>query len=256
MAISNFYYDDITSGNFINMIYASHIAMENHYHQTFFSKEKSALDRIIYASNEYAFRKRTQNKEHNILDLPFMNYYIDDITQQTDRKLWHNIDNVVGRYVPELQRRIKMVPVTISYSATLFVKQTFDLYYATSKIMIDDANETTLYPEFTLGGYSFPVPAFLGYSHSFDNEFNENDWLEQNQILTLGLDVSLETYLMIGDGSGSGADENGNGGAGGSKVSIAEDFVFTFLSDKNLNKKNPLNSQTAHILLQKYFSKD
>ncbi len=76
------------------------------------------------------------------------------------------------------------------------------------KIMIDDSNETVLYPEFSIGEYSFLVPAFLGYSHSFDNEFNENDWLEQNQILTLAMDVSLETYLMIGGGSGSGADEN------------------------------------------------
>lgn len=242
MAITKFYYDEINT-TFLNVIRGMHIAFENHLSENLFPKETNTLSRIVYASNEFAFRKRTKGTESGRLDLPFCNYYLDGVTEGTDRKLKSNVGNVDGRYVPELNRKVKYAPITLEYEATAFFNQTFDLYYALSKLLVLDSNETVIYSEIDVGqNRVLQVPGFVEYTYGINNLYNENDWLEQNKIQTLSLDVTIQTLLLLDDGL--------------EDTAIAEEILFTFLSDKNLNKEDPLDSATASILLQEYFDED
>lgn len=206
------FYDDIS--DFKNCIYALDTAVETHYGNLVLQGE---LDRIIYASNAYAFRKRAEQDPNGNINLPFLNYRLTEVSTQTDRKLFNNSAYLNGIYVPEIGEKVYTLPVHISYEATFWVHRHEDMIKAATDLMFDDGNETILHPSVTVGNTDITMSAILGYSLSVEKDFDENDWLEENNIHNIGLDFEYDTYLYRTD------DNN---------ISITEEAILEFLTYK------------------------
>lgn len=190
--MSNGYFYDVS--NFRDTFTAMNIALENHYADMLFQGDNT---RIVYSSTEYALRKRA--KDHSNLNLPFMNYRIDDISNGTERNWFNHQANVDGIFVPELQQKIRVNPVTISYDSTIFYHKYLDTVIGQYNLLWDDANETNLRSAATIviGGEEVVLPGFLGYNMNFTPTYNENDWLERNNINTITVNFQVETFIIL-----------------------------------------------------------
>ena len=83
----NSYY---TSANtFKNSLYAINISLIEYFEDTLFGGETT---RIVYASNEFALRKRASTQPNNNLSLPFMNFRLapGGYSDRDVPKRWYN----------------------------------------------------------------------------------------------------------------------------------------------------------------------
>jgi hypothetical protein len=171
---------------------------------------KGNNNRIVYSDNAYAFRQRSkqiarlkeQELNYNNYDLPFINYKVKDVVNDSEGREWFNqVANVRGVFISELGRNIRLAPVTINYEATLWVHTNDDLFYGNLLTMFDNSNETYLQPELTIDGYDIPFYAGFGYNLGFDTEYQQQDWLERNKIHNIAMDWTVVTYFpFINDG--------------------------------------------------------
>lgn len=223
--------------NFINNIYALDIALENHFGQIF----DGDLSRIIYASNTYAFRKRaSQSGDISIdnLNLPFMNYYLTDISLSTDRSWWNNVLQVQGVYVDALGKKVRVVPVQVQYESVLFIERMDDNLLAFSTFLSDNSNETVLYPTVTIDNQEISFTGVLSYNFSYNTLYDQTDWLKQNNIHTIQLDFNFNTQLLYTNESNFG---------------ISDEVILEFLTYKSgadFDTDNPYNT------LREYFDID
>lgn len=189
------YWKNETS-NFRNTFHSATIAVWTHYANMFFGGDYS---RIVYASTDFAFRKRVRQTGSQQLDLPFMNLHLKSIKQSVSRKWWHHIASIRGIYIDELKRNVKFIPVTLEYDAVIFVHKDVDMHYAISKLFFDENNETILKPTFEIEGHTLDSIGIVGYSLNPLEKYNENEFLKENKIIANRLDVSLETFLIQDD---------------------------------------------------------
>jgi len=231
--------------NYLNTLFPLNNAVEQYFADIVFDGD---LNRVIYSSNAYAFRKRssrskttTNNYNADNLRFPFINYYVTDISNTPTRKYMSNIVNLEGIYVPDTGKKIQVVPVQIQYESTIFVKRFDDLSLVLSKFLKENSNETILKPSVTYNGTDITFDAYLGYNFNFNTDYNETDWLNFNEIHTIGLNFVFDSaFLYIND----------------EPVSITEEIIFNFLSAKDgysgeLTDLSPLDYK---ILLTEYFS--
>lgn len=168
------------------------MTLMSHYANMLFDGDQT---RVIYASTEYALRKRAEDNPN--LDLPFMNFRIDDIQNKTDRPWWNHGLHIHGLYVPELQRKLRMNPITITYDATVFYHKYKDTLVGHTELLWDDSNETNLKATIQIDGQDVHYPGMLGYNLNFQPSYNENDWLERNKISTISVNFEIETFLIL-----------------------------------------------------------
>ena len=179
--------------NFLNTKYAMDITIETHLAGLVLL---DATDRITYASNEYALRKRAQDQEHNNLNLPFMNYKIDDFAFGAT-PWWNNNLFSRGIYLPELGQKIRMSPVSLNYEATFWAHRDDEILYAFSELRFDADSKTTLTSSIEISGIDVPFPGQLSYTNlNFTPKYNEQDWLDRNKIHTITLDFAVITWIM------------------------------------------------------------
>lgn len=183
------------------------------------------------------------------LDLPYMSYKIKDFDFPSDRKLFNQIANIEGIYIPELGKKLRVVPVRIRYEGIAFFQRTDDLFNAYSRIMSETSNETILYPQITVNDtdgnpQTFPISAFLSFDLGLDNIYNENDWLEKNKVHTIQFNsFGFDTIILFDDQD---------------PVSITEEVVLNFLATKP-NYTGDLSDITTvepQVLITQYFSED
>jgi len=219
--------------NFINNIYALNIAIENHFGQIF----DGDLSRMIYASNQYAFRKRVKNSSLIVsnLHLPFINYYLTDISLNTDRQWFNHILNVQGVYIDELGKKMKVVPIQAQYESTLFIQRFDDSLNAFYRFLKDNSNETVLYPSVTVNEQEIDFTGVLSYNFSFNTEYNELDWLEQNNIYTIALDFNFNTQFLYSNEDGFG---------------ISDEVILEFLTYKT---NSDFEDDDPYETLKEYF---
>jgi len=233
---SRFYYDDINNSTFLNTLYSADLALENHFANMLFSGDTT---RMVYSSNEFAFRKRVGKSENNYsnADLPFMNYWnTQAINPDTDRFYWNHIAQMQGIFSEVVGRKIRVVPQKIEYESSVWFNNAFDLQYAMSVLSNDDSNETIVSSSVsTHDGKEVEIPLYLGYSFS-TNEYKEDDWLERNHIYNQGVDFYVDAMFIF--------DDQG-------PVSITDEVILNFIASKGLNTDDPLLS-TTQVLLQ-YF---
>jgi len=255
ISLDAFYYkeDFLNQDTFFNSVYALDLAIENNFSKMLFYND---LSRIVYASNDYCFRRRSEQSEEGLLDIPFLNYYLTNVSPDTDRMLKKNTNNAqtllnLDNYVAELGFEIKIVPIHLEYESTAWFSNDKDLQYATSKLMFQDTNETVLYGMLeSSNGTILKNPAFLTYSFNFKPEYNETEWLESNNISSIGIDMSFDTFIVYPNTEITTTPQ-----AGPSALSITNEVILDFLSTKgSLYKDSDLLNTPSSVLLTTYFS--
>lgn len=191
------------SPNFINNYLSSIIAMDEYFQIYMFPNDPT---RIIYASNDFAFRRRLklQSKDDtmnvfqaNSLDMPFFNFAITSIGENTDRQLKNNQLEKIGVMDWVSKTKIRATPLKVDFEGTFFSAEEIDIQELFSKLQWDDALETTIRPKIQIGDNIYENYALLDYnSINYNPTYTESDWLERNRIRTIGLDFSLTTYLI------------------------------------------------------------
>lgn len=216
---------DLKVLHFVNISVMSYLA------NTYFGGD---LSRIVYASNAYAFRRRVEQagKSTQGLALPFANLKITNVQPSTQRP-WRNAKLAVeGLDDYNLFNKIRMVPITLTFDATLYLSTELEALFSMSQSIWDASLETkiTSSVDITFQGIPDPVthiiPAPLVYSYDnigiyhsdglgYNQEFMEKDWLEKNKIRAIPINPTLETWLWkvpIGNPSPT--------------LALSKDFIF------------------------------
>jgi len=178
--------------NFLNIVYAVDIAIENHFKGLLFLGQSN---RIVYASNAFAMRKRSDGNNGE-LDLPFLNYRLNNY--EPGIRTWWNLSSYTqGIYVPELEEKVRYAPITLTYEATFWSHRVDELIYAISEMNFDADNTTTLVPTVEIDSLDFPLSALLTYTgNQYEPVYNEQDWLERNNIHNITLPFTIETMAL------------------------------------------------------------
>jgi hypothetical protein len=183
------------NNSFINTEYAIDIALFTHMADMVFNGDQQ---RIIYSSNDYALRKRSDENKGK-LDLPFFNFRITD--NVTGDRRWWNAKGYGGIYINELERKIAYRPIQLAYEATYWCHRDDELRYAFNQFNWDSDNKTILQAQIDVekGTSSEPlgIPCVLSYSgNSFDPQYDESAWLEENHIHTASINFEIETFAL------------------------------------------------------------
>lgn len=252
---NNFYYESEFSRDdiFFNSVYSTDITIEEYFSKMLFYSD---LSRIVYASNEYCFRRRSE-MNNGLLNIPFMNYYLSKITTDVSHQWWKHMNNVapmldLGGYKSLIGFGIKLVPIKLSYEATVWFSQDRDLQYAMSKILMSNTNETIIYSTLnTSSDYALKNLGLLTYNFDFKPQYTENDWLESNNITSIALDFEIDTFAVYPDSEN--ILETPQPGA--YPIYIANEVILNLLSTKGtlLKNENLLNT-TPQELLTFYFT--
>lgn len=233
------------------MAYALDIEIENHFSKIL----EFPLDRIIYASNEYAFRERTRKNDGD-LNLPFLNYYRTGY-EESQRNWFNDYANRFG--LMDLSNsftsllgggRLRIYPITITYEATAFFGQNKDCEYAMNKLLFDASNETKIIPQLeTNKGDIFQNIGIIDFDLSYNPTYQESDWLEQNRIWTIGIDFSVTTFMIGNFNANPDVDSQGNP----MPLHVAKSVLLQFFCAKKLNYQDYMKSERMEWILSEYF---
>lgn len=195
----------------LNTIVSTTLALFDYFESFIFNlkSDPQAASRIIYAKNDYAFRARLQNlniKEANsefqinTLNMPFMNFGISSISLASQRLMSTYQLATKGVYVEELGKKLRLFPVTIDYEGCFFTTQTSDAQIVLAKMYKQAASETLLSPSLYYNGNEFKNFANVNYTDiTYDGQYSESDYLEQNRIHTVAFSLSIDTYFVDTD---------------------------------------------------------
>lgn len=184
--------------NFRNTVYALNNAIENFYANLLLKDE---TNRIVYATTQYALRERAyqmgNTDDINYLNLPFLNYYVKEVNNLATNRSWFNHQlNVDGIFVPELNRKLRIQPITVDYDSMFWTWRNDEKEYATYNTIWDTSNETEIKYSLNVDGKEISMIGILNYNFSLASEFNESDWLERNKIRTIRLDFEFQTHYI------------------------------------------------------------
>ncbi|MDC7242436.1 MAG: hypothetical protein PQJ44_00265 [Sphaerochaetaceae bacterium] len=252
----------LDTSNFLNVVYALNIQLETHFANLGLNGD---LNRVVYAKKEYCFRERLRQRENGgdtnlnkgkttSLDFPFMQYAVTNIDANATKKSFNNLANIEGIWLEDLGKKVRIAPIDIEYSLNFFYQKFEDALYAYNQLIVDNSNQTLLYPEFTVDNVdgeptTFPISAELAYNNiNLDQDGwsdSENAWLKTNRIHVVsvgGIEFATQALAIDDD----------------SDVSITEEVIFNFLSSKDgysgdLDDIDTLDPQT---LLTYYFNED
>lgn len=203
---TNYYQDS----SFLNVLYIIDLSLISHFSNMLFSGDQS---RVIYSSNDYAFRKRSDNNISN-LNLPFMNFRLKNY-EVGERIRWNLPSNSQGVFIDEIDAKMRFSPILLNYEASIWFHRDFDIKYAFNEIVWDSDNKTLLRPHATVDSVDIDFPAHLGYSGpTLDPQYNEKDWLEKNSIHSATIDFEIQSFALKTN----------------TDVTIPTDLIFNFAS--------------------------
>lgn len=199
------------TNDFYNTYLSSIIAINSYLETLLFPNDPK---RIVYSTNDHAFRRRLKVQatkdpdvsqfQINSLNMPFMNFAISSggIGNSTDRILKNSQLERLGVMDWVSNKKIKLSPLKLEFEATYFSTEEIDIQYAISQIQWQSALETTLKPQIQIDDNIYFSYGNVKFSSvDYNPRYNENDWLQQNKIRTIGLSLSLDTYLIMTDTS-------------------------------------------------------
>lgn len=167
--------------------------IDNHYASLLFKGDTS---RVITASNAYALRVRSdQNKDESNLNFPFMNYRRTSWDFDDQIGKWQIQPFSKGIFIDDLGIKIRTLPVIFTYESTFWFTREDDLAYAYRTLRFDSDNLTELDYSVMINDVEVPLWSWLNYSNlEYDPDYNENDWLEQNKIKTISMNIELRAF--------------------------------------------------------------
>ena len=207
--------------NFINTLYALDIAIENHFSNLLLGGD---ISRVVYSDTSFALRRRVKDSNWDESFLPFMNYSVDSISEGTNRSIWSSSGKIGGIWVRELNKYMRMAPVTISFDSTVWYHQHLDNLFALTEVVWDDTSETIIdysVNVLDIDGVEQELKMFgiLAYNFSYNPSFSRSDWLQENKIHSNSLNFEIQTYIL----------------KEGSEAWLPEEVVFEFARGKGMN---------------------
>jgi len=204
-------FTDPAASGYLNSLNATVVAL-----WAFFAKElwTNDMTRIVYASNDYSFMRRVELNavaKTQGLSLPFQSFKISNVSPGTTRPWFNRQLAVVGIEDHTINKRIKLIPVTIEFESSLFFSTEADMMWTQSKLIWDASIETKIKSGMDL---TVPDPAHPGQTltttldnigivsmvPNYNPQFTEKDWLEKNKLRSIALDsLQVQTFIVHDD---------------------------------------------------------
>lgn len=223
----------------LNVVLSTTLSLYDYFESFLFNvdNDPKKSSRIVFAKNEYAFRARMQdlkvdeansNLQINTLNMPFMNFGISSISLSDQRLLASHNLATKGVFIKEIGKKVRLMPVTIQYEGCFFTTQASDAQIVLAKFYKQAAAETLLKPVLYYNGIELGNFASLSYSDiTYDGQYSESDWLEQNRIHTVAFSFNVDTYFLDSDPGIDATDPK--------DYALVKDLWFKFSTRTNLN---------------------
>lgn len=180
--------------NFKNTIDATVTALLDFIVDRYFMGDSS---RAIISSTEMALRNRAKGNAWSNANLPFFNLGVPSVNKDVARPWYVHRLAVEGVWVPELQRKVKMLPIKISFECNLFYHNMYDVQFAMFRAIQEEHFEDRLsIPMKFENGQELNLIGILEYNLDTNPQYTEKDFLERNKIRTITLDPTVDTYVI------------------------------------------------------------
>jgi len=178
------------------------------------------LNRVVWASNERTFRRRVEqvsarNPSIGGLDMPYCSFRLSqDGLEKTVQRPWFNQAlNVEGVWIEELGRKVRVTPVQLRYEGVVCVQHDTDLYWLQQLLLWVSSNETIITPTLETESDGFDGEGkgkieeiknigVTNVTPHMNSRFTENEWIQNNKIQAIDLDISVDTYLLLDNRKG------------------------------------------------------
>jgi hypothetical protein len=196
---------------FYSTVLSTNIAVMQYLSDTLFDGE---LGRIVWASNDKSFRKRQEqvlkrSPTIGTLDMPYCSFRLsqDGAEKSTQRPWFNQALNVEGIWMEELGRKVRVTPVQLRYEGVICVQHNTDLYLLQQILLWDASNEKLLKPVLETESDSGVIQeikniAVLYLTPHMNTRFSEDDWIRNNRIQAIDIDIQVDTYLLLDNRSG------------------------------------------------------
>ena len=176
-----------------NMLHVATIGTRKHFADLLFDGDE---DRIIYATDDFAFRRRLQiNNSSSDLKLPFMNLFVSSVGD-VKRKWWHHRAYTDGVYIKELERYLRLFPVRIEFESSLFIEREADRQALYPELRWDADNETLLTFTIDIDSQDVDIVGLLDYDLDYNFQYEEDDWLKQGNIRVISINAAIDTFFL------------------------------------------------------------
>lgn len=169
------------------------------------------LKRIVYATQDIAFRKRieTLDKGKNdeaplkaeMLDLPFATYSQVGDVEPDDRPAAVNAgESVDGVYFADEDRLMRSLAVMIKYKVVCFFSRRDDVQVAQQLTMWEQEPKSPiwLYSNVIWRNMKIDIPTFITVDNINTNpDYKETDWLTKNKIFPMEIELTVRTYQLL-----------------------------------------------------------
>lgn len=229
----------------LNSILSTTLALMDYFDRLLFVNDHT---RVIYSSNAYAFRARLQSSrgnensdlQANDLNFPFMNLAITQggISLQSTRLNSTYEAKVSGVYIPELGKKVRLIPMEIRFEGTFYTTQMADAQMAIARVFRRASTELLLQPSLWYNDTEIKNVANIVFDDVvLDDKYDETDWLEKNRIHTVGFTISASTYL-VDIYPGAFTDEDLGAGGESSKYWTVRKVILRWALRNNLSSWN------------------
>ncbi len=201
--------------NWINTTEIAAVSLESFFTNKLFKQD---LSRAVYSTSEYAYRRRFElldssrnfeNIEASSLQFPFMSYRIEDSWNPIPQKRVYSLESF-GELAASLLGNLRVVQVENKIKILFHYDREDDARLAMDKLFFLSRTKWTLTTEVT--SYRFDklnVPIRISIdanSLTLNPKIKETDWLKQNRLFIISVDVLLESLILyppeqLADGS-------------------------------------------------------
>ena len=222
--------------NWVNTTNLLAISLENFITENLF---KSDLTKAIYATPDYAFRRRFElidtnknweNIEASSLQFPFMSYHIDDNWSPIPNKRIFNMEEL-GYSGPTGLGNLRLMMMETKVSILLYYNREDDARFAHNKLSFMSSANRWITQEVTYNYDKLDLPFRLNIDAekiSFNPKVQENDWLKENRLFVLSFDITAESMAFYPPEQSS-DDSNYDP----EPFVISEEVIMEFLSGKS-----------------------
>jgi hypothetical protein len=191
---------------FYSTILSTNTAVYQYLADTLFEGD---LGRIVWASNDKTFRKRQEQVMKRTpaigtLDFPYCSFRLsqDGLEKSTQRPWFSQALNVEGIWIEELGRKVRVTPVQLRYEGVICVQHNTDIYWLQQLLLWDSSNEKLLAPVLETESDSgrqqeIKNIAVVYLTPHMNTRFTEDDWVQNNKIQAIDLDIQVDTYLLL-----------------------------------------------------------
>lgn len=189
--------------SYVPVYYYLYKALEKWISEQLFRNDDS---RVFCASDDYAFRRRFEltdtsknykDIEVSSLRFPFSNYWPQNSGWQPDNRIAANPAPLIYTGIYEGYTKIRAAAGIINIPTTFYFDREDDARMAYEKLYFLTYNEHNYSTTGILAGETLGIPMIITVNNlRFNPNFKENDWLRQNRIFTVTVDLNLRSYII------------------------------------------------------------